>query len=639
MELKKELGFLDVFSISSGAMISSGIFILPSLAFSKAGPAMILAYFLGGVIAFLGVLSVIELTTAMPKAGGNYFFIKRAMGPLTGTVSGILSWFALSLKTAFAIFGIAGVITTAIYGTGVNYFTMMIASIIITFFFVALNIIGVDLASKLEVILVVALISIMTVFIGIGLGNLDGDSFTPFFKTFEKVGNNFIPESSFSLFSLRGLSTLLSTTAFIFVSFGGLLQVSSISEEVKNPTKNIVWGLIASIVVITIYYTLMLVVTVGNIDDITLTNSFTPIADTAMLFSGKFGYYSIITASMLAFVSTANAGIMAASRFPLAMARDNLIPDTFSQINEKTKTPIYSIITTGIFICLSLLLPLEYLAKTASAVILLAYILTNLCVIILRESNIKNYRPTFKVKFYPWVQCGVIIIFTYFILSLGFLPLFLCFLLSISSFFMYMFYGSKKYNGEYALLHLLLRVTKNISVEHHLEEELRDIIHEREEIELDHFDHLIKNSNFIDIDQLLSLEELFAIEAGYLAKDLKLSEEDLIKLLRKREEQSCTAINHFTAIPHVVLDREDIFKMVVLRCSEGVNFGIGSERVRAIFLFISGKNLSRQHLQTLASIASIVRHEEFEDKWLEAENENYLRDVILLSERKRFKKQ
>lgn len=638
MELKKELGFLDVFSISAGAMISSGIFILPGLAFGKAGPAMILAYFLGGIIAFLGILSVIELTTAMPKAGGDYFFIKRAMGPLTGTISGILSWFAISLKTAFAIFGIAGVITTALYGDAVTTFTMMVASILVTIFFVILNIIGVDLASKFEVALVGTLICIMIVYIGKGIGNLDGNSFSPFIQTFKRVGPQFIEGDSFKLFSLKGMGTLLSTTAFIFVSFGGLLKAASISEEVKDPGKNIVWGLIASIFVITIFYTLMLIVTVGRIDDLSLANSLTPIADTAKIFGGNIGYYSIITASMLAFVSTANAGIMAASRYPLAMARDNLIPEKFSRINEKTKTPIFSIAMTGVFICLSLMLPLEYLAKTASSVILLAYILTNLCVIILRESNIKNYRPTFKVKFYPWVQCGVIITFTYFILSLGYMPLFLCFVISIGSFFMYIFYGSKIYNGEYALLHLLLRVTKNISVEHHLEEELRDIIHEREEVELDHFDHLIKNSNFIDVDQLLSLEELFAIEAGYLAEDLKLSEEELIKLLRKREEQSCTAINHFTAIPHVVIDREDIFKMVVLRCNEGVNFGVGSERVRAVFLFISGKNLSRQHLQTLASIASIVRNEEFEDKWLEAENENYLRDVILLSERKRFKK-
>jgi amino acid transporter len=91
-------------------MISSGIFILPGLAFSYAGPAVFISYFLAGVLALVGVLSVIELSTAMPKAGGDYYFVTRSLGPLVGTVSGIMSWFALSLKTAFAVFGIAEIV-------------------------------------------------------------------------------------------------------------------------------------------------------------------------------------------------------------------------------------------------------------------------------------------------------------------------------------------------------------------------------------------------------------------------------------------------------------------------------------------------------------------------------------------------
>ncbi|MHC5172254.1 MAG: amino acid permease [Planctomycetota bacterium] len=70
---RKQLTLLDVFCIASGAMISSGIFILPGLAFSYAGPAVFISYFLAGVLALVGVLSVIELSTAMPKAGGDYY--------------------------------------------------------------------------------------------------------------------------------------------------------------------------------------------------------------------------------------------------------------------------------------------------------------------------------------------------------------------------------------------------------------------------------------------------------------------------------------------------------------------------------------------------------------------------------------
>ena len=110
MKLKKQLSFIDIFSIATGAMISSGIFILPGLAFSYTGPSVFVSYFLAGVLAFIGTLSIAELATAMPKAGGDYYFVTRSLGPLIGTISGLLSWFSLSLKSAFAIFGIAEVI-------------------------------------------------------------------------------------------------------------------------------------------------------------------------------------------------------------------------------------------------------------------------------------------------------------------------------------------------------------------------------------------------------------------------------------------------------------------------------------------------------------------------------------------------
>ena len=79
-------------------MISSGLFILPGLAFAKAGPAVILSYMLAGIFCLPTLLSMAELTTAMPKAGGDYFYIMRGFGPLLGTVAGFSTWFSLSLN-------------------------------------------------------------------------------------------------------------------------------------------------------------------------------------------------------------------------------------------------------------------------------------------------------------------------------------------------------------------------------------------------------------------------------------------------------------------------------------------------------------------------------------------------------------
>ncbi|MCK4339882.1 MAG: amino acid permease, partial [Candidatus Cloacimonetes bacterium] len=114
MKLKKQLGLLEVFCIAAGAMISSGLFVLPGIAFAKCGPSVIVAYLIAGIIFIPSLLSKAELGTAMPKAGGSYFFIERSMGPAAGTLGGLASWFSLALKSAFALIGI-GAFTILIF--------------------------------------------------------------------------------------------------------------------------------------------------------------------------------------------------------------------------------------------------------------------------------------------------------------------------------------------------------------------------------------------------------------------------------------------------------------------------------------------------------------------------------------------
>ncbi len=110
-KLIRKLGGLDIFCIAAGAMISSGLFILPGIAFAKIGPAIIFAYILAGIAVLPAMFAKAELATAMPKAGGSYFFIERSMGGWAGTMGGIASWFSLSLKSAFALVGIGAFVT------------------------------------------------------------------------------------------------------------------------------------------------------------------------------------------------------------------------------------------------------------------------------------------------------------------------------------------------------------------------------------------------------------------------------------------------------------------------------------------------------------------------------------------------
>lgn len=103
--LKKELGLWDVYAIATGAMFSSGFFLLPGLAAAQTGPSVFLAYFVSGLIVLPTMFSMAELTTALPKAGGTYYIIDRSLGPIWGTIGGYGSWLALVLKSAFALIG------------------------------------------------------------------------------------------------------------------------------------------------------------------------------------------------------------------------------------------------------------------------------------------------------------------------------------------------------------------------------------------------------------------------------------------------------------------------------------------------------------------------------------------------------
>ncbi len=80
MELKRELKLSDVFTITAGSMISSGLFVIPGIAFARSGPVSLVAYLLAALIALPTMLSAAELATAMPKAGGIYYFVNRSIG-------------------------------------------------------------------------------------------------------------------------------------------------------------------------------------------------------------------------------------------------------------------------------------------------------------------------------------------------------------------------------------------------------------------------------------------------------------------------------------------------------------------------------------------------------------------------------
>ncbi|MBD3264481.1 MAG: amino acid permease [Candidatus Omnitrophica bacterium] len=610
-EIKRELGLLDIFCLASGAMISSGIFILPGLAYKEAGPLVFISYFLAGLLALIGTLSIVELATAMPKAGGDYFFITRSLGPLVGTASSFLSWTALCLKSAFAVFGIAEILYLT-YG-----FPILLSAFFICIFFIALNILGVKEAVKFEVILVLALFAIMLFLIVGG---------------FDKLA-----EANFSPLLPHGFNKLLATSGFVFISFGGLLNIASISGEVKDPSKNIPRGIIFSVLAVTLVYVAILIVTVGVLSGEQLRVSLTPVADTGRILFGKTGYIVISLGALLAFITTANAGIISAARYPLALSEDNLLPAAISKLTKRKKAPAIAISITGVFIFICLLLDLTDLVKLGSVVILTLYISTNIAVIVLREGRVQNYKPAFKVPFYPWINISGIILFIFLIIDMGLVAVEISISLLFLAFMFYFLYGRKRHKIEFALLHLVERVINRRITDNTLEEELKRVIISRDEIAIDRFHELIENSIVLDITKRVNINTFLNIVAKKVADQIALADKAIAELFMEREKDGSTAITPFVAIPHIIIPGSNKFKLVLARCREGIEFTEENDSVKAVFVLFGTKNERAFHLKALSTIAHIVQDPHFEKTWLNAKGEHQLKDIILLSERKRLK--
>jgi len=612
-QLKKQLGLLDVFGVAAGAMISSGLFVLPAIAYRKAGPALILSYFFASILIIPSVLSKAELSTAMPRAGGTYFFIERSLGPVFGLFSGFASWFSLALKSAFAVVGMAVLIEVLLQ---LEDWHLKLAGVACCLGFTGLNIVSVKHTSRFQTLLVGVLLAVLAFFVLFGAGDVEAVRYKGFLD--------------------KGWLAVFATAGLVFVSFGGLTKVASIAEEVKNPARNLPLGMILAWLVVALFYIGVLTVAVGLVDGSELARSMMPISTAAGKFAGSAGFVLLSVAAVAAFITTANGGILAASRSPMAMSRDRLLPPALAQVNKRFKTPRISILLTGGFMIAAIVfLDIEALVKTASTLMIILFILVNASVIIMRESRIQSYRPKFKSPLYPYMHIFAIVAYGALIVDMGRVPL-----LATAGFvglsgIWYWFYVRRRVGRASAVLHIVERVTDRELKTVTLENELRDILLERDEVIEDRFDKLIRECRILDIQGKTDAEKIFRKIATILAEKLRSDEYVLFEKFLHRETEGGTVVQPGFAIPHIVVGGENKFDILLVRARDGIEFRGAAEPVRIMFVLAGSKDERNYHLRALMAIAQIAQEKDFERRWLTARDTQAIRNLILLSTRKR----
>jgi amino acid transporter/nucleotide-binding universal stress UspA family protein len=432
--LARTLGLFDAVMIGVGAMIGAGVFVLTGLAAGEAGPAAIVAFALNGIVTLFTAFSYAELASAIPEAGGGYSFVKRAMPPALGFLAGWMLWFAYTVACALYAVGFGGYFVellgsywpaahAALIGTLGRQATIAMVTFGISAFFIALNYLGADVTGKAENVVTMAKIVVLAVFIAFGL--------VAFFQHPDAY-------SAFTPLFPKGFGGVLVAMGLTFIAFEGYDLIATVSEEVKEPTKNIPKATFISLAIAVTIYLLILLVSIGAVDatefdvygkthdqlpaeleihepldpsDPEINTSWeilgiykeTGIVRAAENFMPKFGVALIVVGGLFSTMSALNASVLASSRVGFSMGRERMLPGFLGAIHPRRRTPHMAVLITGIIIlAIAVGLPLEVVGSGASLMFLLSFAMTNAAMILirLREPDLPR---GYRAPFFPWL--------------------------------------------------------------------------------------------------------------------------------------------------------------------------------------------------------------------------------------------
>lgn len=628
--LGKQLGLLDVYAICTGAMFASGFFLLPGIAAANAGPSVILAYFVSSLLMVPAMYSIAELSSAMPRAAGTYFFIHRSLGPLAGTIGGLGAWVVLVVKSAFALVGMGAYLA---FFVDVSITAVAVA---LTVAFAVLNILGAKETARLQVWLVTILVAVMAVFIVNG--------------AIEVAGGGPNVAGSYEPFLPFGVEGLVSTIGLVFISYAGLTKVSSAAEEIRDLDRNLPLGMFLSLLTVGVIYTAGVAILVGVIPAGELRNDLTPVATAgAVIFDwlpGSIGVGLVVVAAITAFASTGNAGILTASRYPLAMARDRLLWSGFDRLGRFGTPTLGVLVTSALMIAAILLLDVERLASLGSAFLLLLFALINLSVILMRESRLASYAPGYRSPWYPWMQLVGLLSTAGLIFTLG--AFYVAFVLGIVvvAAVWYRLYVRARVSRRGAIYGVFRRLGE--IHDEGVDQELWTILQERGASEIDSYDELIARARVLEVDAQVGLSTVTQAVAEVLDELVELTAEELVERLEVAFARGIVPEGAPAAVFDVLLPGLRHSEVVLVRAKRGVRIagagrfpGAGSTGVEpnetgtvpALLFLATPEDHVTQHLRLLAQLVSMVETRGFQRAWQRASSDQELAETLMRDER------
>jgi len=396
--LSRDLGLLDIAMIGVGAMIGAGIFVLTGVAAGEAGPALILAFLLNGIVTTFTAMAYAELGSAFPEAGGGYLWVKEGLGGANGFLSGWMSWFAHAVAGSLYALGFGHFAVELFIRAGVDmpHFAPKLFTALIIGLFTYINYRGASETGAVGNIITIAKVIILALFVVFGviaLTNVDNWS--------ARFTDEFLP---------NGVGGVVIAMGLTFIAFEGYEIIAQSGEEVVDPRRNIPRAIFIAIIVVVIIYVAVAFVSIAAIEapEGILPHEFLGEQKEKAIVeaAGQFmpaGTVLLLISGLASTMSALNATTYSSSRVSFAMGRDHNLPHIFAEIHPQRHTPYWAVTISGIFMTImAWALPIEDVAASADIMFLLLFLQVNLAVMTLRQ-KMPNLDRGFIIPWFPVV--------------------------------------------------------------------------------------------------------------------------------------------------------------------------------------------------------------------------------------------
>lgn len=396
VQLKQSLGAFDLILLGVGAIVGTGIFILPgTVAATHAGPGIVFSFIIAAIVCALAGMCYSEFSSSVPVTGSAYTYGYIVFGEI---VAWLVGW-ALLLEYGLAVAAVATgwssylsallagfhiSIPTAISGSfnpseGTYINLPAVVIIFITAFFLM---IGIKESTRLNSIMVILKVAVILLFIGVGVFYVEPTNWQPFLPF--------------------GVSGVLGGAALVFFAYLGFDAVSSAAEEVKNPQRNMPIGIIGSILICTVLYIVVSLVLTGMVPYSQL-NVSDPVSYVMQLVHQDWIAGIISLGAVIGMMTVILVMSYGGTRLLYALGRDGLLPKSMAELSPKYKTPVKNTWIYAILVAFCAgFLPLSKLTELVNMGTLVAFTIVSIGVIFLRKNkNIPS--GGFKVPFFPFI--------------------------------------------------------------------------------------------------------------------------------------------------------------------------------------------------------------------------------------------